>query len=240
MNRDLIVERILDFSDKYKLDYSMKYNKKQLKQNPLHALDFFFGRVFYGGIWDSVCTRERNIAFNYIKQIGFDTLLEKILNRNFTPQKVFINNLKKRGVSNPRRGKMVYDILNWLATIENHNCVTYSIKEIKNKKISSLFYFFIDEIYFIGEKKASFFLRDLVDFFKLHEFLDKEEYIYVLPIDTYINKFLLELKLKKTKKIAWKNDARIILNWCEEVNISPILLDQGVWYAYANNYKIFD
>jgi len=237
MEIEKIAKQIIVYSKLYYQKYSEKYNKKNLVKDSLEALNFFFGRVFYGGIWDSVCTKERDVTFTFIKSDGLLNILNQIKNKQYSAKK-FVNKLKKIGVSNPRRGKMAYEILEWLLNIPDFNCITYSINKIQSREISSLFYQ-LDKIFFIGPKKASFFLRDLVDYFNLHDFLKTDEFIYVLPIDTYINKFLIALKLKNSEeKIRWENDAKKILCFCEKADISPIVFDQGVWYAYANNKEI--
>ena len=240
MNSDRIAEQIRKYGELYRDEHFEKYNKVLLKKDPLNALDFFFGRVFYGGISDDICTRERNISFSYIKKLGFVNTINKIQNQNFMSQIRFVSILKKKGVSNQRRGKMVYCILEWLSNIPENNCIIYSINIIKKGKISLLFHYLVDEIYFIGPKKAALYLRDLIDLFDLQNYLKYDEFIYVLPIDTYINRFLIDMKLKNVIDIKWEEDAKIILNWCKRAGISPISFDQGVWYAYANNLVLVD
>jgi len=240
MNEMKIAEKILKYSRKYREEHFKKYSTKILLEDPLKALDFMFGRVFYGGIWDTVATKEREITLDYIKNYPFEKIIEEMADNKFESKDAFSKRLKLKGVSNPRRGKMVYDLLFWLSDLPDNNCIKFSLEEVKNGRIVELFNFLDKEIYFIGPKKASFFLRDLVDHFKLEQYMKPQHYLYVLPIDTYVNQFLLDLQLKQKKKINWYFDAKIIVNWCKKVDISPINFDQGVWYAYYYNYALLD
>ena len=235
MDEKLIVKRILGYSEKYRIEHYSKYDKNRIQQDSLEALNFLFSSVFYGGIGDDIATRERNIAFNYIRDSSLNKIFLEIKNNN--SKESFVQRLKKLGVSNSKRGKMVYDILKWISKLEDNNCVNYSIDLIKSKKIVELYYL-VKRIYFIGPKKTSLFLRDLVAFYDLKEFLLNDDYEYIVPIDTHINKFLSDMKLMKNQTDNYEIKRTIILEWCNRVNISPIDFDKGVWYANKHDLKL--
>ena len=239
MDENLIVKRILLYSKNYRKEHCDKFNKIEIQQDPLAALDFLFGSVFYGGISDEIATKERDITFNYIKENYLNKILDLINNNKNYSEDIFIKKLKNLGVRNSKRGKMVYGILKWISQMDDNNCINYSINYIKNKKIAELYNQLTNDIYFIGPKKTALFLRYLVALYDLNEFLTDSDIKYIVPIDTYINQFLIKMGLKEETTISYNNDIKLVLQWCKKVNISPIDFDQGVWYAYKNDKLLF-
>jgi len=142
----LYVERFL----KQQID-----NKEKIYSDWYEALKFLFTKVFARGRKDELSERFMNATIK--------TLNEYKLNKNYD-QKLLDNLLKSNGVNNGKDRKMVLEVIDLIFNSLNsyqNNIVKYTVDEIKKNKIVNVFNT-LNNIYCIGDKLASFYLRDII------------------------------------------------------------------------------
>lgn len=205
---------------------------RDLIYNDWHkSLDFIFSKVFYRGRRDELSERFMNAALGTLK--GFE------LGKNYDKLLLEIR-LKENGVNNSADRRMVAEILDFVFSLSEtykFNLVRYSVEKIKNGEIAEIFSEF-DKIFAIGDKLASFYLRDVVLVFKLENNLKLEDFRYCQPIDTWVRQVAIRLGIidqleKKNEKIKLS-----IINACRKVNVSPLSFNAGAWMVGAKSFDL--
>lgn len=226
-----VIKDVSDFGEYYKEMYLSHYKEKVLKSKWLEALNFFFDHIFPGGRRDSLSLDYEEYAMKTVKNhTGTGELNNEIIEN-------IISDLKKRTQKNykfPKRDrKMVKETLEFLLKIPDYNIVKYSNEKIKKGEIPSLFEK-IKDIAGIGPKRATLFLRDIVDVFGLEENYIKNStkdnvYIYLQPIDVWVHKIAKHLGIVQSKNPSWEKDAPKIVQKCNDCGVSPIDFNEGAW-----------
>ena len=148
------------------------------------------------------------------------------------------NELAKRiGKGHVGKGRdieMTVEVLEFISKIESNNVVKYSLEQIKGGRISG-HYEELKTIISIGDKIASFYLRDLVTLY--HLTISERDFFLLQPIDTWVKQ--ISEKLKIIDKNDERSEARRkIIAFCQGNSLSPIQFNQGVWYMGKNALKI--
>jgi len=226
------------FSEDYKKKFitPQENRKEEMLKNWRVALDFLFDKIFSGG-------RPEKTSEKFGKKTKY--ILDKFFagnNYRFDENSrvVLKRKLEDGGVNNERDRKMVLDVLEFLNKIDGHNIVLYSKHLIEEGKISDIFEQ-LTTLYNVKEKKAALFLRDLVDILGLEKRLRREEFKYVLPIDTWVNKvskMFGVLNKGEDEGPEWRKDSEAIGEFCEKNSISPIKFDQACWYIGFYSFDI--
>jgi len=94
--------------------------------------------------------------------------------------------LKREKAGKGRDIEMVIDTLRFIHDCPSYNIVLYSLEEIKQGRIRKL-YSEIDNIWQVGQKTASFYLRDLIFCYDLK--LKSDDYFVIQPIDTWVRQY---------------------------------------------------
>jgi hypothetical protein len=141
--------------------------------------------------------------------------------------------------------KMLISILDFISDENKRNLVKYSIDKIKNGKLADI-YEEIDDIFSIGPKCSSFFLRDAVIFYSLFDNIQDDELIYLQPIDIWVARVandvgIITLSEKEKEKMSqtiqkkYETIRKNIVSSCLEINVSPTAFNTGTWYKAYNS-----
>ncbi|QLD89098.1 hypothetical protein HWV07_08670 [Natronomonas salina] len=133
---------------------------------------------------------------------------------------------------------MVVETIEYLGELDdfNHRIIEYTEASIEDGDIETVF----DEltsIHNVGPKKATLFLRDIVSGSNLEEYVTRDEYRYVFPVDTRVFQVAEELGLVSTESPKWETNSAEIVEACGD-SVSPIEFNQGAWYIGANAFEI--
>ena len=131
---------------------------------------------------------------------------------------------------------MVISLVNLIQSSSQKNILKFLIGKIKSNAILDV-YKELNRVWSIGPKIASLILRDIVYIYRLETHLDKKDYYFLQPIDTWVHKISKKIGLVNRDKI-YKNEAEDITDKCFEVEVNPIHYNQGVWYIGANSLQI--
>lgn len=219
-------------------DYFKKWKQEELLSDPVAALEFLFGHIFYQGRRDTLSEKFEKIAEAKIRRrYGDLTELSKAA-PDFQEGSPFDLELKQAGLPKRMDRLMVLTTLELLVNMPNANIVGYSLSEIKNKRCFDL-YVKLRDIKSVGDKVTSFYLRDLDFIFDLKEYLVADDYYLMQPIDTWVRQISVQIGLI-SPSIA-KDDAivkRRIIQGCLEVGVNPNDYNVGAWWCGAKQVPI--
>jgi len=134
---------------------------------------------------------------------------------------------------------MVISTLGFINKLEDLNIVNYAVTNIRKGQTAEIFKELLS-ICSVGDKIASFFLRDVASVFELEPVLTASDYVYLQPVDTWVRQVL-----EKTGILAESyNDSKLkqlkqmVVDHCLKYNVSPIRFNQGAWYVGANAFDV--
>jgi len=234
------LKKISEFAKYYESMILFSYNLNKLKKNWLDALEFFFHCVFFGGRRDNLSREYKDHTFKIIKSFFTN---EKNLNVEIIG-KIDDKLMEKTpgGKKFPGKDrKMVKEILEKLLEIQNNNIVTYTLNYLEKWDLNGIekIYNEIKEIFNIGRKKTTLFLRDLVDIFNLEDLEMAKQYKeqmhkyqmykYFQPIDVWVSRVAKHFGINSN--LYDDNKALQIVKKCleSEEKVSPIKFNQGAW-----------
>lgn len=114
--------------------------------------------------------------------------------------------------------------------IPDSNIVNYTLAHIRSGKTPDV-YHHLQEIYGIGRKIASLWLRDVVMIWELESYLKNRIDLFCCqPIDTWIRQITTEMNIAPNKTPDKIRAMRIIAA-CEAENVSPLLFNAGAWMS---------
>ncbi|MEM3264939.1 MAG: hypothetical protein QXH07_03180 [Thermoplasmata archaeon] len=192
---DKIFKALAEFGKKYQDRYLYSQCEKEKLKTLLttdwyEALKFFFDRSFMRGRRDELSNtfleRTLNVLNGFFKEIKIEEL-----GQNQVWKENLLDKLEKAGVNNKTDRKMVVSNIDFIIKIDGNNLINYTLEKIDNHKIQEIYnelYNEPDGICGVGDKIASFFLRDLVCIFDRENELKKNEEIFLQPIDTWVGK----------------------------------------------------
>lgn len=205
---------------------------RDLIYNDWHkSLDFVFSKVFYRGRRDELSERFMNAVLETLKKFH--------LAKNYDKSLLEIR-LKENGVNNLADRTMVAEMLDFVFSLSEfykNNLVRYSVEKIKNGEIAEVFSEF-DKIFAIGDKLASFYLRDVVLVFKLENNLKLEDFFYCQPIDTWARQVAIKLKMIDRQEKKNEEIKLSIIKACKKADVSPLLFNAGAWMVGAKSFDL--
>ncbi len=222
-----------------------------MKRDWFAALDFFLSRVYYQGRRDKLsdvyyeaaqaallkyfgkkaATRDRKYNIAWSKGfIPHDPDWERLARKDNPLWKGLVAN--KAGKE--RDMEMVMDILRFIQGCPVKNIVFYSLSEIAKGKMVEL-YDELDSIWQVGEKVASFYLRDLAFIYDLK--LSSKAFITIQPIDTWVKQVTFQIGLC-SKRDSHRTIVSKLLKACEKAKVDPKKVNAGAWYIGANSFKL--
>lgn len=222
-------------------EYGRRYVKRFLKEqvdNRDHfyndwreALNFLFSKVFYRGRRDELSER--------FMKATLETLNGLEINKNYDKQ-MLDKKLMLNSVNNSRDRRMVFEVLDFIFNLPpsyENNFVKYTVNQIKEGKISDAFSK-LNGIYAIGDKLASFYLRDVVLIFELEKYLRPDDFQYCQPIDTWVKQVAVKLDIITSQETETKSVKSAIINACKKSDTSPLLFNAGAWMVGARSFEL--
>ena len=148
---------------------------------------------------------------------------------------------KGMGVNEKNNKGVVIGLLKLAQNSKNNNPILY-IKKCTNNGLLEKAFITLTNMKGIGDKVASFILRDVVYIFNLEKDVPSKDLMFLQPIDVWIRRIACHLWNDLNEKMTsdWVI-ARRIIQKCEENEVSSIYFNQGAWYygAYIIKIKAF-
>lgn len=236
------IKKIEHFGDKYIEKYLTNvFNKDLMRKDWWEGLKFFLSRSFAQGRTDAISMRVEEKAMNilekYIEDHGGDPIVILKENNHTVIRNALEEVIGKGKVGRGRDIEMVISILKFVSKLEEKNLVTYSIYEIEKGNLKQ-HYDKLQEIYSIGPKISSFYLRDLICMYSLEEKMSKEDFKFLQPIDTWVRQVAFKVGIidKSDEKDSLVREK--IVKACLNLNVSTIKFNQGAWFLGHNSFDI--
>lgn len=245
MDTKTLVKQISRFHENYEKEFLRERirNKNTYLKNPKYALYFILSYSFYQGRRDEISAKFEKKAKDtldlFLKNNNILSISTSRITRKDELKKEYLELyelLEKKGVNKEGDRLMVVSLVNFIQSNHEKNILKFLIEKIKSKKVEEA-YKNLDNIWSIGPKIACLILRDIVYIYRLETHLDKKDYYFLQPIDTWVHKISKKIGLVNRDKI-YKNEAEDITDRCFEVGVNPIHYNQGVWYIGANSLQI--
>lgn len=245
MDTKTLAKEISKYHKNYEYEFLKERitNKDAYLKTPKDALFFILSYSFYQGRRDEISSKfeekAKNTLASFLKTNNtLSTSTSRIIHKNNLKKEYeeLCSLLKKNGVNKEGDRLMVVSLVNFIQYNTEKNILKFIIEKIRAKKINEA-YENLDGIWSIGPKIASLILRDIVYIYKLEKYLDKKDYYFLQPIDTWVHKISQKIGLVNKDKI-YKNEAKDITNKCFEFGVNPIHYNQGAWHIGANSLQI--
>ncbi len=165
-------------------------------------------------------------------QKGQNNSIKKALTK---PRKV--KSYKKEfSLSNDKDVMMVLDCLKFISNGNRKNVYNYLKTEIERTDSGlEKVYNELDDIYGIGDKIATFIIRDIA--LINSGLINKNDYKMAFPVDTWVRKIALA-KFGCTEKDSDEQIKIHLIKKCKECNVNPLKFAAGLWYLGANSLDL--
>lgn len=208
------------------------------RDDDIEALLFFLERAFYGA-------RRVELSREYFEHAKSTLEDQENLIRNALTGESeegwteTLHDALASEIGNSRDCEMVWSTVEWLASESSSttNIVERSLEAIESGDLATHHREIRDEVYNVGPKKTSLYLRDLVAVEGLEDEIE-EEWAYIIPIDTRLETVASAVLDMEIDSNSWRRSAEDIAEVCREHAVSPVEFDEGAWYVSANALEI--
>lgn len=220
---------------------TVKWDLNEILNNWWSETCFFLSFTFYQARRDKLSGRVEQTALKELKKYftGKKNELKELIMQDLKPLRLSLAQVIGRGkIGKGRDIEMILSALNYIYKIPENKIVSYSIEKVKKKYTSNLFKELKENIHQVGNKVSSFYLRDLITIFSLDKYLLKDDYVFLMPIDTQVKKFALKTRIITNEKEKDANIRQKIVDYCIKFKVNPLRFNQGAWFLGAHCFDI--
>jgi hypothetical protein len=233
------IQQVASFADAYIREHLSAWDPASLRTNWWDALRFWFGHSFYQGRSDAVSSMFEQRAIGVIEEALGSTELHAL--RTLTRDGLveggsFDERLKTASVPKRLDRLMVMASLTFASSLPDGNIIAYSLARITAGEMDDHFDEF-DALPSIGEKVASFYLRDLDFLFDLAEYIPEGGHLLMQPIDTWVAQLAVRMGIIATKENTPGNRRRIV-KACRQAGVDPNRFNVGAWWVGTQRIEI--
>jgi len=246
MDTKTFVNQIAKFHKNYGVEFLKERieNRDAYLKTPKSALFLILSYSFYQGRRNEISSqfeeRARKALSLFLKN---NNILSTSVSSRTTDKarlqkryKDLDKELKNNEVNKEGDRLMVMSLVNLTQFSHQKNILAFLIGKIRSKAISKA-YKNLDETWSIGPKIASLILRDIVCIYELEKSLNKDDYCFLQPIDTWVHRLSKKIGLINKDKI-YKDEGKDITHQCLAFGVNPIHYNQGAWYIGARSLQI--
>ena len=236
-----LVHSIVQYGKRYCQEMLGRYDPDQLLADWWSALDLFFGRVCFQGRRDDISERVYQAVVEVLSpwfrgQGGADIYRQERSRRWKDIKAELRERIGKGKVGKGRDVEMVLSALDFIGQWPSLNIVNYTVQEIRGGRIDKHYNKLRRDIFQVGPKVASLYLRDVVSLYQLESEVPDKFAFCLQPVDVWVRKFVNKTGLADSQASDQGiRDAIVAL--CKEHGCSLVEFNQGAWYA---GYFAFD
>src|SRR5581483_689146 len=190
------IQKKASLSDRYCREnlYLPQFSKVALEKDWWSGLRLFLNHSFFQGRRDEVSEKVERVAMPVLSKYFEQRDASQIGSTDFEKLERDLQTAMKLGrAGKSGDAKMLVSIFQFAAKLSEKNLTLYSVSQIRAGKLPD-HYRELDEIFQVGEKIASLYLRDLVCIYGLDE-LTKDELQFLQPIDVWLRRVAHRLKI---------------------------------------------
>jgi len=221
-----------EYGRAYVKQYLAKARERRdaIRADPLQALEFLHSKLFMRGRRDTVSVAFRDRAAAALQKLG---TLEAIDLGGLDGY------LHAQGVNNRHDRRMVVESVRFARnelTVQGGNVFNWAVEELRSGHSQDA-YLALDAIHAVGDKLASFYLRDVVFLDELEGDIKVTDYPYLQPVDTWVLRVGQSLELID-KADAGSSAKDKLISACLAADVSPLLFNAGAWLVGAHAYEL--
>lgn len=203
-----------------------------IRSDPLAALAFMHGKLFMRGRRDEISIAFRNRTLDVM---GKYRALGEIDLRTLEAE------LVRKGVNNRYDRLMVKETISFARDeLQGQGCnvFTWAVGAVGSGKAADAYERLIS-IFAVGDKLATFYLRDVALLEGVEDSIQTDDYWYFQPVDTWVEQVAQSLGLIEAGDLAWRSAVkRKIITACLAADVSPLLFNAGAWMVGAHAYRL--
>lgn len=234
MGNERKLRSVEQYGQRYVQEYlaSAKDRHNAIITDPLAALAFMHGKMFMRGRRDTV-------------SVVFRDRTGKVLERYKTMQEIDLSELERelvaQRVNNRHDRRMIAESISFACReLQDYDCnvYTWAVDAVRSGRSGAAFAKLVS-IHAIGDKLATFYLRDVALLEDIEASIHADAYAYFQPVDTWVERVALSLGLISPEDTG-KRDVikRKIISECLAADVSPLLFNAGAWMVGAHAYRL--
>lgn len=233
------VRAVASFSERYCRTYlGEPYSPDTLEKDWWSGLGLFLNHSFYQGRLDEVSERVEGAAMPVLKAYFATLAPAQLPAADFVQLGRDLEAVIGKGKIGKRGDvKMLVSIFEFVSRLPETNLTRYSTAKIRESKLES-HYYELQDIWQIGPKVASFYLRDLVCIYDLDNSVKSNELIFLQPIDVWVRKVAHRFGIIADENCPEDQVRSRIIETCAQAGVSAFKFNQGAWYIGKNAFDI--
>jgi hypothetical protein len=173
-----------------------------------------------------VSEKVERVAMPILSKYFEDLDASQIESTDFYKLEVDLQTAMKQGKAGKGGAKMLVSIFQFVAKLSEKNLTLYSVSQIRSGKLP-VHYGELDDIFQVGEKIASFYLRDLVCIYGLDALISKDELKFLQPIDVWVRRVAHRLNVISTEDCPEDEVRSKLIEACSQAGVSTFKFNQG-------------
>jgi endonuclease III len=228
------LKSVAEYGERYVQEYlsDAKVRHAEITSDPLEALRFWFGKSFMRGRNDTLSTKFKNQAFETLRTYK---------NLDDIDLSALEGRLAEHGVNNPGDRRMVKESISFARNRlqeYDRNMFNWATALIRTGRADKA-YQELTTLYEIGDKLATFYLRDVVLVEDAEDCIDAGGQAYVQPVDTWVRRVAQRLEIVDADRPGNKfSIKRKIISECLASDVSPLLFNAGAWMVGAHGSRL--
>ena len=256
--RDELFQAIAQLG-KYALEEEKKDyvdDRDKFLSDSVEGFRYFLFRMFFRGRFDWLSEWYANEALKkilpYIREKGWEQLRSNIQFLNESEDPIGLKEKSEsKGIPTVDKGiskgykfpgadaKMVYGSLRKALNMPYNNPVRYAKECIEQNKVHDI-YRQIIRIPYVKDKLACLFLRDVSVLYDLTNNIQRDEFRFFLPVDTWVKRFCQRLQIIDNQYVDNETVKRYLISECYSVTppVQPIQFNHGLWVLSQISYTV--
>jgi endonuclease III len=226
------IQKIASLSDRYCREnlYLPEFSREALEKDWWSGLRLFLNHSFFQGRRDEVSEKVERVAMPVLSKYFEQLDASQIGSADCEKLDVDLQTAMKQGKAGKSGdAKMLVSIFQFVAKLSEKNLTLYSVSQIRSGNLSD-HYGELDEIFQVGEKIASFYLRDLVCIYGLDALISKGELKFLQPIDVWVRRVAHRLNIISAEDCPEEEVRSKLIEACAQAGVSTFKFNQGAWY----------
>lgn len=224
--------------EKYGQRYVQEYlsdardRHEAITNDPLAALAFMYGKMFMRGRRDEVSVTFRDRTLDVLRSYK---RLEDI------DPSTLDSHLRARLVNNRYDRRMVKESISFVSNdLRSYDCnvFNWAVDAIRSGRADGA-YTALTNIFAIGDKLATFYLRDVALLEGVEDSIRADDYGYFQPVDTWVAQVAASLRIVDEEERGRFSVVKSkIIRECLAADVSPLLFNAGAWMVGAQAYRL--
>lgn len=228
------LKAVEQYGERYVQDYlaNARSIHADITSDALEALKFWFGKAFMRGRNDKLSTKFKRLTLE---------VLENYQNLEDIDLTDLESRLAEHGVNNSGdRGMVAGSIRFACSTLQAYdgNVFNWALALIQSGRASEA-YWALQGIYEIGDKLATFYLRDVTLLESAESSIHSQDYQYFQPVDRWVRWVAARLEIIPSADYGNNHFVKgEIINGCLAADVSPLLFNAGAWLVGAHGARL--